>query len=62
MKLMNLSTVSIDGQLSFDKAVFFFSADKHKSFLQLDSITLGVCNQPCANYSKKQVYYFLEVS
>ena len=24
MKLMNLSTVSIDGQLSFDKAVFFF--------------------------------------
>ena len=51
----------------------FFSVDKHKSFLQFDSITLGKCSQhaqsaqitsvqyPC-NISKKKVkdkVYFL---
>ena len=25
----------------------FLSADKHKNFLQVDSITLGVCSQDC---------------
>ena len=42
---MKLSTVSLDDQLSFDEA--FFSADKRKSFLEFDNITLGVCSQAC---------------
>ena len=32
--------------------MIFLSADKHKSFLQGDSATLGVCSQACSNYSK----------
>ena len=30
--------------------VRFLAADKHKSFLQDDSITLGVCSQACPKY------------
>ena len=46
MKLMKLSTVSLDDQQSFDEAGFF-SADKYKHFLQFDSITLSVCVCVC---------------
>ena len=44
MKLMKLSTVSLDDELSLDE-IDFFSADKLKSFLQSDSITMGMCSQ-----------------
>ena len=30
--------------------VAFLPADKHKSFLQVDSITLGVQSQACPQY------------
>ena len=30
-------------------------ADKHESFLQGDSIFLGVCSQACPKYPKQQV-------
>ena len=35
--------------------VDFLHADKHESFLQGDSITLGVRSQACPRYSKQQV-------
>ena len=34
--------------------VDFLPADKHESFLQIGSITLGVCSQACPKYSKKK--------
>ena len=34
--------------------VGFLTADKHKSFLQVDSITLGLCSsQACPKYPKQ---------
>ena len=30
----------------------FLPADKHKRFLQIDAIVLGVCGQACPNYAK----------
>ena len=38
--------------------VDFLSTDKHKRFLQVDSITLGVHNQACPEYPKQQVQIF----
>ena len=37
-------------------------ADKHKSFLQVDSITLGVLSQACPKYPKQQVYNIFVIS
>ena len=31
---------------------YFRHADKHQSFLQVDTIILGVCIQACPNYPK----------
>ena len=59
MKLMKLSTVSLDDELSFDEADFF-SADKHVSFLQSDSTTLGVCGQ--AKCPNNTVQYLCNIS
>ena len=36
-------------------------ADKHKSFLQDDSITNGVHSQPCSKYPKQQLYNILAI-
>ena len=33
-------------------------ADKHKNFLQIDSITLGVHDQACPNHPKQQIHIF----
>ena len=30
----------------------FLPADKHQSFLQIDTFILGVCGQTCPDYSK----------
>ena len=38
-----------------EEEVDFLPADKHKCFLQDDSIPLGVHNQLCTKYSKQQV-------
>ena len=35
--------------------VDFWPADKDETFLQIDSITLGVCSQTCPKYPKQQV-------
>ena len=32
--------------------VYFWHADKHRSFLQNDTIILGVCNQACPKCPK----------
>ena len=32
--------------------VDFSPADKRQRFLQIDTIILGVCGQPCPNYQK----------
>ena len=42
--------------------VEFLPADKHKSFLQDCSITLGVISQTCPMYEKQSVYNILAVS
>ena len=36
--------------------VEFLQPDKQDSFLQIDSITLGMPSQACPNYPKQQVY------
>ena len=40
--------------------VDFLPADKHKSFLQVDSIILGVGTQACSKYPKRHVYNILQ--
>ena len=42
--------------------VDFLPADKHKSFLQVDSITLGGQSQTCPGYPKQQVYNIFAIS
>ena len=37
-------------------------ADKHESFLQVDSITLGVRSKSCSKYPKQQVYNIFTIS
>ena len=39
-----------------DYEIHFLPADKHKSFLQIDSITLGVHGQACPKHPKQQLY------
>ena len=40
----------------------FLPADKQESFLQVDSITLGVCSQACPKYPKQQVCNIFAIS
>ena len=42
--------------------VDFLLADKPQRFLQIDTITLDVCGQPCPNYPKYKVCYFSAIS
>ena len=42
--------------------VEFLPADKHKSFLQDGSITLGVISQTCPKYQKQSVYIIFATS
>ena len=42
--------------------VAFFPADKHKSFLQVESITLGVRSQTGPKYQKQPVYNIFAIS
>ena len=35
--------------------VYFWHENKHRSFLQVDSINLSVCYQACPKYSKEEV-------
>ena len=37
-------------------------ADKHKTFLQIDSISFGVHSQACPKYPKQQVYNIFAIS
>ena len=40
----------------------FLPADKHKHFLQIDSITLGVHGQACPKHPKQQLYNIFAIS
>ena len=42
--------------------VDFLPADKHKSFLQDDSITLGLNSQTCPKYQEQQVCNIFTIS
>ena len=42
--------------------VYFLPADKGESFLQVDSITLGVHSQACPKYPKQQVCNIFAIS
>ena len=41
--------------------IYFLHADKHKSFLQDDIITLGMCFQAGPKYQKQPVYNFFTI-
>ena len=49
-------------QKSMGDEVDFLSADKDESFIQVDSITLGVHSQACPKYPKQQVYRIFATS
>ena len=36
--------------------VYFWHTDNHRSLLQADTITFGVCNQACLKYPNKFTY------
>ena len=40
----------------------FLPADKHKNFLQIDSINLGVPGQVCPKHPKQQLYKIFAIS
>ena len=40
----------------------FLSADKHKNFLQIDTITLGVHGQACSKHQKQQLCNIFAIS
>ena len=42
--------------------VYFLSADKHESFLQVDSITLDVRSKAYPKYPKQQIYNIFAIS
>ena len=42
--------------------VDFLPADKHESFLQVDSNTLSVHSQACPKYPKQQIYNIIAIS
>ena len=42
--------------------VDFLSADKQESFLQVDSINLGVRSWACPKYPKQQLYNIFVIS
>ena len=42
--------------------VDFLPADKHKSFLQDDSIILSACSQTCPKYQKQKFYNIFPIS
>ena len=43
-------------QKSMEDEFDVLPADKHKCFLLIDSITLGVCSQACPKYLEQKVY------
>ena len=45
-----------------DDEVDFLPAEKHKSFLQDDSITYGVRRHACSKYPKQQIYNIFEIN
>ena len=49
-------------QKSNGDEVHFLLEDKHESFLQVDSINLGVGSQACPKYPKQQVYNIFVIS
>ena len=40
----------------------FLPADKHKNFLQIDTITLGVHGQACSKHPKQQLCNIFAIS
>ena len=48
-------------QKSMVYEIDFLPADKHRIFLQIDSITLSVHGQACPKYSKQQLYNIFRI-
>ena len=49
-------------QKSMGLEIDFLPADKHKNFLQIDSITLGVHGQAWLKHPKQQLYNIFAIS
>ena len=58
---MGQNAVSQYRRIKVDFFFFFLPADKQESFLQSDSVTLGVRSQACTKYLK-QVYNIVTIS
>ena len=43
-----------------DNEIYFWHADKHWSFFQVDTMILGVNSQTCPKYPKQEVYISLQ--
>ena len=55
-KVPKMSLISLQYlHKSMGDEVDFFLANKHKSLVQDDSVTYGVCSQACSKYQKQQV-------
>ena len=42
--------------------IYFLPANKHKTFIQIDSITLGVHGHACPKHPKQQLYNIFAIS
>ena len=60
--ICNISREAWDLEVDFDHEVDFLSADKHKTYLQVDIITLEVRIQACPKEPKQQLYNIFAIS
>ena len=61
-KIRSLHIVAISPEKHGAAEVDFLPANKHESFLQVDSITLDLHSQACPKYPKQKVYNIFVIS
>ena len=61
-KIRSLHIFAISPEKHGGWSWFFLPADEHESFLQVDSVNLGVCSQACPTYIKWQVWNIFAIS
>ena len=61
LKIRNLHIFAISPE-KHGGEVDFLPENEHKSFLQVDSIFLGLLSQACPNYPEQKVYNIFVIS
>ena len=62
-KAPKISFISLQyHQKSMGYEIDFLPADKHRNFLQIDSIIFGVHGQACPKHPKQQLYNIFAIS